>query len=481
MGFDLEVSISAITVFLQGILSFFSPCVLPLVPLYIGYLSGGTTTKDQHGNLHYDRKKVMVNTTAFVIGVSFAFFLLGFGFSTAGLFLSSHQALLSRVGGILIILFGLYQLGVFGSSRFLAMDRRLPLRLDKLAMNPVTALVLGFTFSFAWTPCIGPALATVLLMAGSASSSALGYLFIGLFTLGFVLPFMAVGLFTGTLLALFKKHQNVMKYTVKIGGILMVLIGFMMLSGFMNTLSVRLSQLGNQVVSTVEVTPEPTVDVTPEPAVDVTPEPTVDVTPEPTVDVTPEPTVEMTPEPTVEATPEPTVDVTPEPTVEVTPEPTPEVNPEPESPIDFAPDFTLTDQFGNTHTLSDYRGKTVFLNFWATWCNPCIREMPDIQALYEEWGGNSGDLIILGVANPKTDSNPRNSDGTIDEVSAVLATNGWNYPTVMDTTGSVFGNYGITAFPTTFMIAPDGSVYGYVTGTLSRSTMDDIISQTMNG
>ena len=81
MGFTIETSISALTVFLQGIISFFSPCVLPLVPLYIGYLAGGTKTVDEDGTIHYKKSKVMVNTLFFVIGVSFAFFLLGFGFS----------------------------------------------------------------------------------------------------------------------------------------------------------------------------------------------------------------------------------------------------------------------------------------------------------------------------------------------------------------------------------------------------------------
>ena len=71
-----------------------------------------------------------------------------------------------------------------------------------------------------------------------------------------------------------------------------------------------------------------------------------------------------------------------------------------------APDFTLTDQYGKIHSLSQYRGKVVFLNFWASWCGPCKQEMPDIQALYEQYGENKGDVVILGVANPKTEENP---------------------------------------------------------------------------
>ena len=105
--------------------------------------------------------------------------------------------------------------------------------------------------------------------------------------------------------------------------------------------------------------------------------------------------------------------------------------------------------------------------------------MPDIEALYEENGGNGEDLIIIGVANPKTDEFPRSGDGTIEEVTVFLEENGYTYPTVMDASGEVMAEYGISAFPTTFMIDRDGNVFGYVSGALTREIMDDIISQTM--
>lgn len=194
MGFSLDVSVPVFTVFLQGLISFFSPCILPLIPLYIGYLSGGTGTMGEDGKMHYKKSKVMLHTFCFVIGVSFAFFLLGLGFSAMGEFFKSNQALFARIGGILVVFLGLYQLGVFGSSKILGNERRLPLKLNVLAMSPITALLMGFTFSFAWTPCVGPALTSVLLMAASASTRGMGFLLIGVYTVGFVLPFLAVGL-----------------------------------------------------------------------------------------------------------------------------------------------------------------------------------------------------------------------------------------------------------------------------------------------
>ena len=141
-----------------------------------------------------------------------------------------------------------------------------------------------------------------------------------------------------------------------------------------------------------------------------------------------------------------------------------------------APDFTLTDQYGETHTLSDYQGKTVFLNFWATWCGPCKMEMPDIQALYEEWDENAGDLVVLGVAGPGI-----GREGSAEDITAFLEANGYTYPVVMDDTGTLFYQYGISAYPTTFMIDPEGNVFGYVQGAVSREIMDDIVEQTLTG
>ena len=200
MGFSLETSVPAITVFIQGLLSFFSPCVLPLIPLYVGYLAGGTAKRGEDGTLEYPRVNVLMNTVFFVAGVSFAFFLLGFGFTALGQFFTGNQRLFSILAGLVMAAFGLYMLGAFGKARAIETQRRLPFRLDRFAMNPLVALVLGFTFSFAWTPCVGPVLASVLLMASSSASAATGFLLVGVYTLGFVLPFLAVGLFTGEVL-----------------------------------------------------------------------------------------------------------------------------------------------------------------------------------------------------------------------------------------------------------------------------------------
>ena len=138
-----------------------------------------------------------------------------------------------------------------------------------------------------------------------------------------------------------------------------------------------------------------------------------------------------------------------------------------------APDFTLTDQYGNTHTLSDYRGKIVFLNFWATWCPPCRAELPDIQALYEDYSRmEDPDVVVLGVAFPGL-----GDEQDVAGVTQFLEENGLTYPVLMDTEAKLILPYYITAYPTTFMIDPEGNVLGYIPGSMTRDIMDSVIEQ----
>lgn len=228
-----NAGIPAMTVFIQGLLSFFSPCVLPLLPVYISYLAGGTKEIDENGKLVYPRGKVFMNTLFFVIGTSFAIVLMGIALTSLGQFFMSpaNRVWFNRIGGIIVVLFGLFQLGLVGRGGKLDQDRRLPISFEKLGMNPLVALLLGFTFSFAWTPCLGAALGTVLTMAGTADTRGLAFLLIGVYTLGFVIPFLVVGLFTTRVLGFFAKHRGVVKYTTIIGGILMILLGILMFTG----------------------------------------------------------------------------------------------------------------------------------------------------------------------------------------------------------------------------------------------------------
>ncbi len=435
MGFDLDVTIPAITVFVQGLLSFFSPCVLPIVPLYAGYLSGGGTVAPD-GTVQYSQKVILRNTVFFILGVSFAFFSLGLGFSALGMMFTENQMVFSRIGGILIILLGLMQLGVFDHP-FHGGEVKLPIKLNMLKMSPMTALLMGFTFSFAWTPCVGPALSTVLIMIAGAQSSLQGLWLMGVYTLGFTIPFLLVGVFTTQCLNFFKAHRNVVAYTTKIGAVIMILMGLMMFTGTMNSITGYLSKFGTETTPTTSVESESI-----------------------TEDI---------------------VATESEPTVEEETETESESSEETESlPVISAVDFSLQDQYGNIHTLSDYEGKTIFLNMWATWCSPCKQELPDIQKLYEAYGENQGDVIILGVAFPN-DENQHTQEGSVQDVTDFLEENEYTYPTLMDVSSDLLYGYGISAFPTTFMIDVDGNIFGYVAGMMTYDIMESIIQQTVEG
>lgn len=427
-GLVVANSISFLLVFIEGIFSFFSPCVIPLIPVYMGYLAGNGKTKEEDGSILYHRKTVFINTMFFVLGISISFFLLGLSFTTIGAFFGEHKLLFTRIGGILIILLGLVQIG-FLEFKFLQRNFKLPVSFQNKKMGPLVAILLGFTFSFAWTPCIGPALSSVLIMASGAATTFTGNMLVLVYALGFLIPFLVLGLFTSQVLNFLKKNQKLMKYTIKVGGAILILMGIMTFTGWMNQISGYLNTLTTKEVTTVTST-----DITNEI------------------------------EEVSEEVPEEVVTEAPEEVVE-------------EKIAAF--DFTLIDQYGEEHTLSDYKGKVVFLNFWATWCPPCKEEMPDIEALYQEYNLNQDEVVFLGVANPSTPENPNNNDGTIEEVTQFLKDNEYNFPTVFDTTGEVLQNYYISAFPTTFMIDKEGNIVGYVPGMMTKDIMINIINQTL--
>jgi len=493
MGFQPDFNISILTVFAQGLLSFFSPCVLPLIPLYLGYLTGGYTDEGENFTPK-ERVRTLINTLFFVIGIGFAFFVLALGMTAVGSFFGTRKYLLARIGGVIVILFGLYQLGLFGTSKTLNKEKRIHLPLEKMAMSPVTALLMGFVFSFAWTPCVGPTLTSVLLMAASSSSKAAGFLLIGVYTLGFVIPFIAVGIFADGLLRLFRKHRGVVRYTAKIGGALLVVMGILMLTGTMNKVTGVLAgnqaqpaAAENEVQETGAGAEDSEVQVQPAAAESEIEE--KEAAAEAEDSETPAQSAAEEDEksdssPVIEDVEE---NASESDTEQNASESDLEQNAS-ESDVEHntsenaadeqvfpAPDFTLMDQYGEIHSLSDYKGKAVFLNFWATWCPPCRSEMPDIQKIYEKYK-DSGDVAVIAVAFPGY-GNEQDEAG----VKAFLEENGYTYPVMMDTEAELLMQYGITAYPTTFMIDKEGNIFGYVPGAIPEEFMESIIQQTLSG
>ncbi|MBW6409078.1 cytochrome c biogenesis protein/redoxin [Clostridium weizhouense] len=422
-GLVSSSNISFFLVFLEGILSFLSPCVLPLIPIYIGYLAGNSKQENNDGTIVYKREKVLLHTIFFVLGISTAFFILGLSFTAIGTFFNNNRVIFSKIGGVIIILLGLFQIGIF-KFKFLQREHKINLNLSGKKVNPLMAYLMGFTFSFAWTPCVGPALSSVLILASSAQSTIIGNILVLIYSLGFVIPFLILGIFTTQALNFINKNKKIMKYTIKAGGFVMIIIGIMTFTGWLNNITGylnRVSESGNNVVSSQN---------------------------------------KDTIEEEYQSEQEKNINDNSS------------NNSSNNKELMEAIDFTLTDQYGNTHKLSDYKGKTVFLNFWATWCPPCRMEMPHIEELYKESNYNKDDIIIIGVSQPGGNEQDKNG------IKNFLNEQKFTFPVVFDESGEIFNAYHINSLPTTFMINKEGKIYGYVSGALSKEQMKSIIDQT---
>ncbi len=227
---SLTNNIGIIFIFLEGFFSFFSPCVLPLIPVYISYLAGNGKRTGLDGIVIYDKKIVFVNTLFFILGISSVFLTLGLSFSALGIFLNQKKVLFSRIGGIIIIIMGLSQLNLI-KLNFLNVEKRIQLELNMEKMNFIIAYIMGFTFSFAWTPCIGPALSSILILASNADNIFSGNILVLIYTLGFILPFIILGVFTTETLNFFREKKNMVRYTIKAGGIILIVIGIAAFTG----------------------------------------------------------------------------------------------------------------------------------------------------------------------------------------------------------------------------------------------------------
>ena len=374
--------------FLEGLLSFFSPCVLPLVPLYIGYLTSGIDT-----NLSKAKARIQttVRTLFFVLGISTVFFLAGLGSSALRYFFQKNTIFFSIIGGFLLILFGLFSLGIIDIP-FLQREHRI-VSFKQNKNGIIRSYLLGFFFSFAWSPCVGPLLASAILKSASAESALIGWIYIGCYTLGFIIIFILLGLFTEEVLMLLKKNTNIVRYTKIIGGIVVLYMGIYML----NTGFTSIKALENRTLDNTTV-----------------------------------------------------VDNT---------------NDENLTDIEKY-SFTLKDSHGNDVTLSEYKGKTVVLNFFATWCTYCKMELPSL----EEINNTRDDIVIFLVATPDI-----GNEGSKEYIESFMEENGYSMTVLYDETGEVVSKYNVSGLPTSFFFKPDGSVLGYVLGYVEESNLIGIL------
>ena len=219
------------TIFLAGLISFLSPCVLPLVPPYLTYLAGTTLDRMTDQVDAATRRRAVVTALLFVAGFSTVFVLLGAGASAAGSLLRQYSHILSIVAGVAIIVMGLHFLGLF---RIGLLYREVRVQVDK-PIGLWGAYVMGLAFAFGWTPCIGPVLAAVLAVAGSEQSVARGMGLLAVYSVGLGVPFVLAAFAMGPFVRLLKRMRTRFELIEKIMGVLLVLTGIAFLTGGMAT------------------------------------------------------------------------------------------------------------------------------------------------------------------------------------------------------------------------------------------------------
>ena len=143
------------------------------------------------------------------------------------------------------------------------------------------------------------------------------------------------------------------------------------------------------------------------------------------------------------------------------------------------PNIVLYDQYGKKHNIEEYKGKVVVINFWATWCGYCVEEMPEFEKVYKEFGSNKKDVIILGVAGPKSKENLNNVDVEKDKVISFLKKKNITYPSLMDETGKSFDDYKVRALPMTYVINKDGYLEGFVSGAITAEQLRKAVNETL--
>jgi cytochrome c-type biogenesis protein len=374
---------------LAGFLSFVSPCVLPIVPGYLTFITGMSFDEltDQH---HRSRlvTSAIVKSLPFVLGFSLVFIALGASASAVGTLVRSNLGILKKIAGLGIVILGLHLAGFLPIPALLR-ERRLSG--EPAAPGMGRAFIAGIFFAFGWTPCVGPILAGILTLAATAETLSYGVLLLAAYSLGLGIPFILSAAFLNGFLSLFSGIKGYLRQLEIGSGVLLVGVGLLIFTDNISWISQRLQFINAEELLTLETT-------------------------------------------------------------------SPSVQPADaaESPQTAygTYDFTLTSIDGERVRLADYQGKAVLVNFWATWCGPCVIETPALVRVYNKYKERG--FSVIGVALQSEDEN----------IKEFVKKYRVPYAIASDTTSEVGLRYQVFALPSSFLFTADGKVkkafMGYV-------------------
>ena len=364
-----------------GVLSFFSPCVLPLILAYICFITGLSSEELTVSQDVTSAKKRLILTEAilFILGFSLVFVALGASATFLGSHFIARKKLIGMIGGIILILFGLHMCGLL-KIKFLEYEKKIHLKTKPISWLGSTFV--GMAFGLGWTPCVGPILGGVLMMAATRDTLTKGVILLSFYSLGLALPFLLVSIGIKRTLTLFTKIKRHFKLISVISGILLIIIGITILIPAVWADPVKGSNVAGKNEESKEV----------------------------------------------------------------------------------ASDFALPTLEGEILQLSDFKGKVIILDFWAIFCPPCRKGIPDFVKLYDKYKDKG--LVIIGINLDR---------GDINEVKRFCQDMNINYPVVR-------GNYlvaedygGIRYIPTTFLIDEEMNIVKKFIGYTSYETFESQI------